>query len=245
MGIKDYFPSPEEAVKFEPEELALHLIKCLVYLQDGRDDQHLNLHNFLIALESEGYVQERKGGILEAITEAWMWLEREGMLAPRPGKDRNWIYVTKRGRILAEQSDISKYLLSNIIPEQSLDPILANKVLPLFIRGDYDTAVFQAFKEVEIRVRKAADLKQEMIGVDLVRKAFDVENGKLTNLGRPKAEREAMAHLFAGAIGLYKNPSSHRDIDWEDPQECAELIYFANHLLRIIDNQTIFKELKG
>ena len=51
---------------------------------------------------------------------------------------------------------------------------------------------------------------------------------------RTKGEREAVAHLFAGAIGLFKNPSSHRNIK---PvfEATAELIYFANYLLRLVE----------
>jgi len=69
----------------------------------------------------------------------------------------------------------------------------------------------------------------------LMRSAFHLNNGKLTDMTRPKAEREATSHLFAGAIGLFKNPSSHRDVNWDEPIECAELIYLANHLLRMVD----------
>jgi hypothetical protein len=49
-----------------------------------------------------------------------------------------------------------------------------------------------------------------------------------------KAEREAMAHLFAGAIGLFKNPSSHRNVG-PVPEATAELIYFAKYLLRLVE----------
>jgi hypothetical protein len=52
-----------------------------------------------------------------------------------------------------------------------------------------------------------------------------------------KAEREARAHLFAGAIGSYKNPQSHRHVGLEDPDEAAEIIMLANHLLRIVETR--------
>jgi hypothetical protein len=48
------------------------------------------------------------------------------------------------------------------------------------------------------------------------------------------AEQHAMAHLFTGAIGLYKNPQSHRNVPTE-AIDAAEVIVFASHLLRIVD----------
>ncbi|MFC1861074.1 TIGR02391 family protein [Chloroflexota bacterium] len=97
--------------------------------------------------------------------------------------------------------------------------------------------MFQAFKELEIRVRSASSLSQELIGTELMRSAFHLGNGKLTDITRPKAERDATGHLFAGAIGLFKNSSSHRDVNWDEPIECAELIYLANHLLRMVNKR--------
>jgi uncharacterized protein (TIGR02391 family) len=123
----------------------------------------------------------------------------------------------------------------------TLDPVLAQKVTPSFIRGEYDTAIFQAYREVEIRVRKGcADSGQpiadDIVGIRLMYKAFDTEHGPLTNKEVITAERDAMRNLFAGAIGLLKNPTSHRYVKLTE-LEASELIHFANYLLRIVDSE--------
>jgi uncharacterized protein (TIGR02391 family) len=65
-------------------------------------------------------------------------------------------------------------------------------------RGKYDTAVFEAMKAVEVAVRAATAAD---IGTKLMRKAFDVDNGPLTDKATELAERQARSDLFAGAIG--------------------------------------------
>jgi len=239
--LEKYFPSPDIVLQLNPEELAIPLLRCLIYLEEAKRDNDLLRENFFGLAVSEKFGGEQTIEVAKAITEAWLWLEREIMIAPRPEPGAGSIvYITQRGRELAEQSDIKTYIRSNLIPAGVLDPRLASKVQNLFIRGDYDTAVFQAFKEVEIRVREKASLPQTLLGVDLMRTAFNHETGVLTDYGQAVPERQATSHLFAGAIGLFKNPSSHRDVNWEDPQECTELIYLANHLLRIVEKHAIF-----
>jgi hypothetical protein len=91
-------------------------------------------------------------------------------------------------------------------------------VWPLFLRGDHDVAVFQAFKEVEVSVRRAANDKgagfpDDLIGMTLMRRAFHPDTGPLRDATRVAGERDAEMALFAGAIGFAKNPASHRDVD--------------------------------
>lgn len=68
-----------------------------------------------------------------------------------------------------------------------------------------------SLKTVEVAVRRVCQYPDDLIGVPLMRKAFDPEDGPLSDMTVVRAEREALAHLFSGAIGHSKNPQSHRD----------------------------------
>ena len=232
--VFELLPPVQQAIKLEPEELGVFVLSHLAKVNPNSPGG-LNLNNFLISLRE--YSGERKQDVSEPFTEAWMWLESERMLAPLRG-DRDFFYITKRGKALLESSDLDAYRRVNLLSAMNLAPSLARKVQPTYLRGDYDTAVFQAFKEVEILVRKAANLGNDKIGVRLMREAFHPETGPLTDQSMQPAERQALSDIFTGAIGLLKNPSSHRDTDLDDPQEAAEAILLANYLLRIVERLT-------
>ena len=136
MLVKDQFPPPDEALALKPEELSLFLLKYLFKEEQSGSSSVLNLHNCTLHGNLQDYAGEKYDEISKAITESWIWLEREGMVAPKPGHDRQWVYVTNRGKRLLESSDIDTYLKGNILPVKVLDPVLARKVRPLFIRGD-------------------------------------------------------------------------------------------------------------
>lgn len=73
----------------------------------------------------------------------------------------------------------------------------------------------------------------------MARKAFNQDAGALTDRTNPdKGERQAYSDLFAGALGAFKNPSSHRDVDYDDPVIATSLILFADTLLKIAKSRS-------
>jgi uncharacterized protein (TIGR02391 family) len=148
--------------------------------------------------------------------------------------DKEVYYPTKKGVQVKEDSFqrlIGKWTLT---PPLLFHPRIIKKAYPALKREEFDTAVFNAFKSVEIRVRELSGLPANLVGIQLMRKAFDVEDGPLTDTSSPRAEREALSHLFSGAIGCYKNPCSHRDIELTF-NEAFEMLLVASHLLQILD----------
>jgi Protein of unknown function (Hypoth_ymh) len=177
-----------------------------------------------------------------ALAEALSWLVSQGLLLIDPNQPAHWYVLTRRGRNLRSRADVEAYRKGRMLPVELLQPVLAEKVWPQFLRGDHDVAIFQAFKEIEVAVRTAANGKgagypDDLVGTTLMRKAFHPDSGPLTDVSLVMSEREAEMHLFSGAIGHGKNPPSHRDVE-PAPQEAARLIVFASHLLSIVDRRS-------
>jgi uncharacterized protein (TIGR02391 family) len=175
-----------------------------------------------------------KGPHIEVLIEAWAWLQARALIAPDPYSSQEKIIVTRAGRQSACQSCLQAIVAAERLG-LDLHPTLAGKIRPIFLMGDYETSSFKAMKEVEVRVRKLSNLPDGVVGVPLMRKAFDVEKGPLTNPLHENGEKQARSDLFAGAIGSFKNPASHRQVSYDDPTEASEVIMIADLLMRILD----------
>ena len=213
------FPPMNEISQMEPEEIGPFILRKL------RSDGSLqNRYNFFLCVPN---------AVAEFLMEGWVWLEREGFIAPKPNDQfAHQFFVTRKGDRVIQEENFEAYKKASLFPNY-LDPVLIRAVKPMFIRGDYDTAVFRAFKEVEVRVRRKAGYGNDKYGRDLMVQAFG-PNGPLTDKNATKGEKDAMREVFAGAISQCKNPSSHREVKFEDAGEVIDLICIANQLLRIV-----------
>ncbi len=230
--FKNVFPPIETALDMEPEELAPFVLKHL-----KETGGKINRYNYsLISGEKKEYAGEYIDRFQKQLMEAFVWLEKEMFIAPTPGTTGDWRFITRKGEKALEEEDFTAYVKASLLSSETLHPIFVRKVKPLFLRGDYDTAIFQAFKIIEVQVRNKGGYTNSDYGADLMRKAFHSETGTLTNSKSEKAEKDAMSHLFAGAIGLFKNPTSHRFIENITPEDAADLIRFANFLLRMVED---------
>jgi uncharacterized protein (TIGR02391 family) len=243
-SIFSIIPDPQKILELEVEEFAGIVMEYLHGLPDN-ERWRINRHNQVVhrtshpeawPLDYRNRGNEYWSRISRAFMEAWGWLEKEGFLAPDPEQD-GCFFITRRGDRVKGTADLDAIRKADQLPRKILHPVIAQKAWSLFMRGEYDTAVFQAFKEVEVAVRDGAHFNQTDYGVRMIRNAFHLQNGRLTDLENPdEGERQAMSDLFAGAIGLYKNPHSHRHVGI-DAEAAVEMIMLASHLLRIVDER--------
>jgi uncharacterized protein (TIGR02391 family) len=240
-SLTSLIPDVDVLVALAPEELA----EVVLHLADER------LQNGLISLKSlasdihgqlgasNGYPQNRRKDAELALAEAWNWLTVQGLLIPEPhiNGSNGWMILSRGARRILANGSFNTYARSLAFPKTLLHRSIADKVWLDIVRGDLETAVFKAFRAVEVAVREAGKFADTDIGTALMRKAFDKASGPLSDMDQPEAEREALAHLFAGAIGSYKNPQSHRTVSISDASEAQEMVILASHLLRIVDSR--------
>ncbi len=246
VTIPEIFPEPAVLCALEPDELGVRMLPALVSWRGTYPGTPMSVDAMVQKLQSRefhgnsgAYPGHPRHEVETAIREAWAWLEGAALLIRDPGfiSPDTIRILSRKARLLAQQTDPTKVLSHRKLPKESLHPAIREDVWSLYHRGKYDTAVFESMKAVEVAVCEASMLGHELIGVALMRKAFDAQSGPLTDHKTEKGERDARSALFAGAIGSYKNPHSHRFVALADPDEAAEIVLLANHLLRIIDSR--------
>jgi uncharacterized protein (TIGR02391 family) len=246
--LKQLIPDVDILLALDAEELGLTLLR----VHDGRTENNGMIHagNFeseLFQLSSSQYPFERQPEVLAAVREAFAWLESQVLLvAADPMNARNGFrQISRRGRRLLTTAGQADYRAASLLPRALLHRAIKDNVYFNFQRGDYQTAVYNAFREVEIAVAKASATKGKN-GTKLMRDAFkpidpkkkDDKPGPLTDVDAEYPEQEARAHLFAGAFGECRNPHSHKEIGLR-AEDAVHMLMLASYLLRLVDDASI------
>lgn len=225
-------PIPFEDIRNLPlPDLALRLL--------GTMGDSPNFNNLIQGIRNGNPYGERLPSDLDALlarlSDAWAWLESHALIGPssQNPQTNSWQRVTGDGQAVRNDPNAIAKVWAAERLAGDLDPALSS-ARTNFALGDYETASFAAMKAVEVAVREAADLPNELVGVALMRKAFSPKDGALRDPEAEGGEQQATADLFAGALGAYKNPASHRTVKFDDPVEAAEVIQLADLLLRIV-----------
>ncbi len=233
----------EALLALAPEDLAPIALRTVIEGAKERLPIHFSALTYRI-YERERHVfearfpVERSRDVEAKLAEAWHILCADRLLIPEPGPNgRNGhMVLTERGKeLLANEKEFRGFTGVAALPKGMLHPLIAESVWKALARGDLENAVLEAFRTVEIAVREVGGFAVKDVGVDLMRMAFNSKSGPLTDMSLPDAEREALAHLFAGSIGYYKNPQSHRDARIGSQRRAQEIVLLASHLLHIVD----------
>jgi uncharacterized protein (TIGR02391 family) len=232
----DEFPSASEVAALPLDQLARQLLALLRSQKEaGSKAQILGVINR--SVWAHRVTQGEMEAFLRHLQEAWDWLLTRGLIAseePSQHIGGGWTFVTRAGRVVLDDPAGAARMAAQQRLDVDLHERIRDRVRPQFLLGEYELAAFAALREVEIRVRELSEASDSLLGVPLMTQAFRA-GGALFDPNLDRGESTALMNLFQGAIGVFKNPPSHRQVEYGDPTEASEVVLLADLLLRLLD----------
>lgn len=233
MSIRTAFPTVEALELAGVAAVAGAMLKTLLpSTKNGETAFHVRNQ----IGEIQGLYESRQWEAGRAASEAFNWLQARGFMCQAPASDVGWFILTRAGLKAAHVHDFPAWSADRELPESLLHPQIAAECMTSFRAAKYDTAVFEAFRALEVAIRTGADLGPEFLGTKLATRAFHPEDGPLTDKGQDGGERTGLMNLMSGALGYFKNPQSHRKVNLT-ASEAREMLVFASHLMRVVEGR--------
>lgn len=244
LVVQDYLPrTSDELLRLEPEELALPLLRYLRQYEIQTREGSLLLYNLTLPHRDSPlghYLDDRGGEVRRRVTETWEVLDRRRWLtaSPNSGAGQDWRTVSRAGLAALVTGEVVSFVSSDLLPKD-MDAQLAAEVVSPFIGARFSEAVRNALRRVEVRVRKlasATSLKRREVMADALKPADmgrSLPQGPLAHPSQSRNVQECVRFLFEGAMGTWLNEHTHEDVAIDSADEAAEIIHFANLLLRI------------
>ena len=201
--IAQVIPDVDAMLALAPEELGAKILffvrrrVAIPFQSSGL----VSLHNAELELQQVSAYRPRWKEVSLALAEAWAWLEGQGLLVPAESTNglNGFRRPSRRAQTFESETDLRPYAFVRRFPREALHSRFADKVWAAFMRGEFDVAVFQAMKTVEVAVREASGLRDDMLGKVLMQEAFK-EGGPLADPQAEKGEQIGRMNLFMGAI---------------------------------------------
>jgi uncharacterized protein (TIGR02391 family) len=234
MPIQEHFPRFEDIEKSRPEELGAEIV---LHLQTRRPNEFFSPTNFPLDLARSYQTEHPTREFSSAVHEAIGWARRELLLVQHPDSTGDSLALSRRGLTFTRE-DIDRLRLERILPDLLLHNRIRRVCIDIFNTDLHQAAVFEAFRILEVAIREAAGYGPHEHGIEMIDNAFhEKKHGPLVDDMASQSEQRAMRFLMAGAIGVFRNPRGHRDVEVDDPKEAAELLIVASHLLRMVEKR--------
>ena len=148
---------------------------------------------------------------------------------------------TSTDNILMQKSE--QLQIDSLFESLKFHPKLIDVSKNLFKTGNYDSAIFEAFKAVNNYVKEKTGLTLD--GTNLMEKVFNENKPilKMNDLLNPsdKNEQTGFKHLFIGSQMGIRNPRSHENVKQEDPIITLHYLGIASLLMKRIDQAKLVK----
>lgn len=119
----------------------------------------------------------------------------------------------------------------------SLHPLLLPECKKMFDEGHLNESVRKALEKYEVYIRETSGLS--LIGTNLMEQVFDEKNPKLeisrdSDKRRKDGLQEGFKDISRGAMGYWRNYSSHGDEDQMPVQDAVAILGVISHLLYVV-----------